>query len=224
MSKAILMAVLAGAAAPAFAQFADFDLDDEGFYGDSYSYGGIDFFDCNNVNGFYPDGQPFTPEELGTQFIIERAIVVYNDFPDYVSSPNMLNFGKAFVNGDSVTLGPIATFSMSAGAAYSHGSLDLVYYENGPWGGIEVTLEALARGAVVGSTSFTVSDLGGRDNPTATNMMISGVEFDTMRLYATLGGEYTTLRGLVDNVNFVPAPGVLTVAGLGLAGLTRRRR
>lgn len=219
------LAVLAAAAATASAQFAaNFDSDAEGFYGDSYSDGGISFFDCNNVNGFYPDGQPFTPDELGTQFIIERAVVVANDFPDYVSSPNMLNFGKSFIDGDNVTLGPIATFSMSAGSAVSEGSLDLVYYENGPWGGIDVTLEALSRGSVVGSSSFTVADGGGRDNPAAVHMSVAAASFDTMRLYATLNGDYTTLRGLVDNVNLVPAPGALSVAGLGLLGLARRRR
>ena len=224
MHKTLVLTAVLGAAAPAFAQFANFDSDAEGFYGDAYMNGGISFYDCNNVNGFYPDGQAFTPDDLGTQLIVERAVVVFNDFPDYVSSPNMLNFGKSFVNGDSVTLGPIATVSMSAGAAYSAGGFDLVYYENGPWGGIEVTLEALSRGSVVGSTSFTVADGGGRDNPAAVHMFYSGAEFDTMRLFATLNGEYTTLRGLVDNVHFVPTPGVASVAGLGLFGLSRRRR
>lgn len=225
MFKTIVLAAITGAAtSPALAQFANFDSDAEGFYGDSYSNGGINFFDCNNVNGFYPDGQPFTPEELGTQFIIERAIVVWNDFPDYVSSPNMLNFGKSFVNGDSVTLGPIATASMSAPGSFTEGGLDLVYYENGPWGGIEVTLEAISRGSVVGSSSFIVADGGGRDNPAAMHMSVVAPPFDTMRLTAMLNGEYTTVRGLVDNVRLVPAPGVLSVAGLGLLAAARRRR
>jgi hypothetical protein len=225
MFKTLTIAMIAGtAAAPAFAQFAHFDDETEGFLGTSYNTGGINFFEANNVNGFYPDGQPFTPDDLGTDFIIERAVVVWNDFPDFVSFPNMLTFGTAYVPGDNVSLGALATASMSAFGTFTQGSMDIVYYENGPWGGIEVTLDALSRGSVVGSTSFTVADGGGRDNPAAMHLSVDAPLFDTMRIYATLNGDYTTLRAVVDNVNLVPTPGVLSIAGLGLLAAARRRR
>jgi hypothetical protein len=224
MQSITTLAVLALASAAASAQVADFDAETEGFLGLSFTTGGVTFFDANNVSGFFPDGAPFTPGDLGTDFIIERAVVVANDFPGFVSSPNMLNFGMAYIPGDNVTLGPIATASMSAAGSFTSGGLDLVYYENGPWGGIEVTLEAISNGSVVGSTSFVVADGGGRDNPAAVHMSVAAPSFDTMRLYATLDGSYTTVRGMVDNVHFVPGPGALAAAGLGLLGAARRRR
>lgn len=224
MRTATTLTLLALGATTASAQFADFDGETEGFLGTSYNTGGINFFDANNVSGFFPDGEPFTPDELGTDLIIEQSTVVWNDFPGFVSFPNTLTFGKAFVPGDNVTIGPLATVSMSAPGAFTEGSLDIIYYENGPWGGIEVTLEALSRGSVVGSSSFVVADGGGRDNPAAMHMSVLAPSFDTMRLTATLNGEYTTVRALVDNVNLVPAPGALGLAGVGLLGLARRRR
>lgn len=216
--------VAAGLAAGAQAQFADFDGETEGFLGTSYTSGGILFSDANNVNGFFPDGEPFTPDDLGTDFIIEQSTVVWNDFPDYVSFPNTLTFGRAFIPGDNVTIGPLATASMSANGTFTSGELDLIFYENGPWGGITVTLEAMLGGNVVDSTSFVVADNGGRDNPAAMHMMVSAPAFDSMRIYSTLNGDYTTIRGLLDNVSFVPAPGAAALFGLaGLASWRRRR-
>lgn len=228
MRTRVLMcaALTACGAASAFGQFADFDSEVEGFLGESYTTGGISFFDANNVSGFFPDGEPFDSDDLGTDFIIEQSTVVWNDFPGFVSFPNTLTFGRAFVPGDNVTIGPLATASMSASGSFTSGGLDLVYYENGPWGGITVTLEALLNGSVVDSTSFVVAgnDPNGRDNPAATHLSVSAAEFDTMRIYSTLNGDYTTIRGLVDNVSFVPAPGVATLAGLaGLVAMRRRR-
>ncbi|MBK7404007.1 MAG: hypothetical protein IPJ41_05110 [Phycisphaerales bacterium] len=224
MSKLITMAALVAACgAPALAQFtADFDGETEGFLGQTYTSGGITFFDANNVNGFYPDGQPFDPEELGTDLIIEQSTVVWNDFPQFVSFPNTLTFGKSFIGGDNVTIGPLATASMSAPGSFTSGGLDLIYYENGPWGGITVTLEALLAGQVVDSSSFVVANGGGRDNPAGIHLDVAAPAFDSMRIYSTLNGDYTTIRGLVDNVTLAPAPSAAAL--LGLAGLVARRR
>ena len=227
MRKMIRMAaVVAAGAGAATGQFADFDAETEGFLGETYTTGGVTFFDANNVSGFYPDGQPFDPEELGTDLIIEQSTVVWNDFPNFVSLPNTLTFGKSYIPGDNVTIGPLATASMSAAGSFTSGSLDLIYYENGPWGGITVTLEALLNGQVVGSTSFVVAgdDPNGRDNPAAVHLSVDAPAFDTMRIYSTLNGEYTTVRGLLDNVAFVPAPGALALAGIAGLGVLRRRR
>lgn len=220
-------ALIAGVSGSAMGQFADFDNETEGFLGTSYTSGGVSFFDANNVSGFYPDGAPFNDTELGSDFIIEQSTVVWNDFPGFVSFPNTLTFGRAFVPGDNVTIGPLATASMSAAGSFTDGSLDLVYYENGPWGGITVTLEAILGGNVVDSTSFVVAgnDPNGRDNPAATHLAVNAPAFDSMRIYATLNGDYTTIRGLVDNVSFVPAPGALGLAGVaGLMAFRRRQR
>lgn len=227
MRKRILcLALLSAGASGASGQFADFDGETEGFLGETYTSGGITFFDANNVSGFYPDGQPFDPAELGTELIIERSDVVWNDFPGHVSLPNTLTFGKSFIPGENVTIGPLATASMTTPGAYTSGSLDLIYYENGPWGGITVTLDALLNGQVVGSTSFVVAgdDPNGRDNPAAIHLSVDAAAFDTMRIYSTLNGEYTTIRGLVDNVSFVPAPGALALAGFAGLAASRRRR
>lgn len=227
MQKRILcLALLSAGASAASGQFANFDSETEGFLGETYTSGGITFFDANNVSGFYPDGQPFDPDDLGTELIVEQSDVVWNDFPDYVSFPNTLTFGKAFVPGGNVTIGPLATASMTTPGAYTMGSLDLIYYENGPWIGITVTLDALLNGQVVGTSSFIVAgdDPNGRDNPAAMHLSVMAPAFDTMRISSTLNGEYTTIRGLVDNVSFVPAPGALSLAGFaGLAAARRRR-
>ncbi len=228
MALSRVLVVSALAAAPALAssaQFANFDAETEGFKGESFLSSGITFFDANNVSGFYPDGQPFNPEDNGTDLIVENALFAANDFPDFLSAKNALTFGRAFIPGDNVSLGALATASMTTGAAVSGVDFDMVYYENGPWGGIEVILEALSGGSVVGSTSFIVagSDPDGRDNPAGIHMSLSGFEFDTARISARLNGEYTTIRALIDNVSFVPAPGALAMLGLAGIGLRRRR-
>ena len=68
------------------------------------------------------------------------------------------------------------------------------------------------------------TDPNGRDNPAAMHLAVNAPAFDSMRIYATLNGDYTTIRGLVDNVSFVPAPGALGLAGVaGLMAFRRRR-
>lgn len=222
---ALTVPALAAPILGAQAQFANFDSETEGFKGPVFVSGGITFFDANNVSGFYPDGEPFDADDNGTDLIIENATFAADDFPTYLSHKNALTFGRAFIPGDNVSLGALATVSMTTGAVVPGVTLDMVFYENGPWGGIEVVLEGLSGGSVIGSTSFIVagSDPNGRDNPAGIHLSLGGGGFDAFRLSAHLHGEYTTIRALVDNVSFVPAPGamaLLVAAGLGL----RRRR
>lgn len=221
-ARAMTIVVAAGICAGAAGQSANFDMDTEGFQGPSFASGGITFFDSNNVSGFYPDGQPFTPETLGTDLIVEDSTVAVGDFAEYLSAPNTLTFGNAYIPGSNLSLGALATVSMTAGVVRTNATFDILYYENGPWGGIEVRLEALRNGAVVASNSFIVPGSDGRDNPAAQHMAIGGVEFDTLRLSSHLNGDYTTLRAVIDNVVMVPAPG--TAGLLAMAGLVAARR
>lgn len=226
LARFLLVSVISAApACGAFAQFADFDSEIEGFKGDTFTSGGITFFDANNVAGFYPDGVPFEAGENGTDLIIENALFAANDFPEFLSAKNALTFGSAFIPGDNLSLGALSNVSMTTGASVTGVTFDMLYYENGPWGGIEVLLEAFSGGSMVGSTSFIVagSDPNGRDNPAGAHVALDGFAFDSVRLSARLNGEYTTIRALVDNVSFVPAPGALAMLGLASVGLRRRR-
>ncbi len=218
----LAVAALAGAAS---ADIANFDSDTEGFKGDTFTSGGITFFDLNTVSGLNPDGSNFVPGEYGTDLIVERAVALFNDFPGAVSSPNVLGFGTAFVPGDNLSINIFSTVSMTNGSVQDSASLDLIYFENGPWGAIEVFFDAMLGGSVVASDMLTVSDLGGRDNVTTAHLSIDGVQFDELRLYAQFGdGTNTVIAGVVDNVSITPAPGTAALLALGgLAGVRRRR-
>lgn len=228
-TRSALALIAAAAAAPAaFGQSTNFDSHAEGFYGSAATFDGISVFDVNNVSGVNPDGQPFTPDDIGTEVIIERSTAIYNDFPDWISPHNTLTFGSAFIPGDNLSLGALATASLSTGALSSAASFDLIYLNEWVWDGIEVHLEALNRDEVVHAQSFTIvgRPKGDREIATATSLAVSGVEFDTLRIFATLGSDNTTFRALLDDVSFtpVPAPGAAAAALLGLPLLTRRRR
>lgn len=217
--------VLAATAAVAVADFANFDAETEGFKGTSFTTDGITIFSVNNNSGLNPDGSTFNPGDYGSEVIIERALVVFNDFPSVVSAPNMLSFGGSLVPGDNTSVNLLTEVFMTNNQTATEASLDLVHFENGPWGGIIIRLDALDRGAVVASDTHTISDLGGRDNPRATHLAVSGVAFDTIRLHAVYpDGTSTVIAGLVDNVSITPAPAsALAFAGLGLVGVRRRR-
>ena len=83
----------------------------------------------------------------------------------------------------------------------------------------------LMGGMVVGTDSFTLSDLGGRDNVAFNSLTVDGVEFDSLRLYGTFGSDNSGGRMLLDNltINSVPAPGSMALL-LGAGGLMSRRR
>lgn len=220
-----LVAILGATVAQAniFHNFEDLN---EGFLGTSFTKDGVTYRDVNNVSGFYPDGEAFGPGEPGDQVIIERAVPFYQDFPDYGSPNNAMTFGSAFVVGDNLSIGALASVFIDLSWLASSASFDIAFYENGPWGGIEFRLDALRNGSVVASDSFVLAAGGDRDNPNFTSMSVSGAEFDTLHLYATLNGEYTAPRGMIDNVSIqaVPEPATLAALGLGAAALLRRRR
>ena len=226
MSKFVIgLAGIALASGTSFGAFADFDAETEGFKGASFTSSGITFYGVNGNSGMNPDGSVFEPGDFGTDLIVENATLAYNDFPDVLSPFNTLGFGRSFVPGDSLTINLVTEVHMTTGQVETAASLDLLYYENGPWGGIIVRLDAIKDGSVVGGDSFQISDLGGRDNLITGELSFSGVEFDTLRLHAIYPDNTPTLfASIIDNVSITPAPGVAMLAPMALAGLGRRRR
>ena len=177
----------------------------EGFLGESFTHDGITYRDCNGIGGVFPDGSTFVPADVGSEFIIENATVFWTEFPDFGSSPNTLTFGTSYVPGDNLSIGALVQATMELDAPASAASVDLGYYENGPWGGIEIHLDALSGDTVVGSDMLTISSGGDRDNPAVATLAIDGATFDTLRLYATWQGQPTAPRVMIDNLRLVPA-------------------
>ncbi len=178
----------------------------EGFLGDPLTHHGVTYHDLNTVGGVFPDGSTFDPQP-DDQFIIENAAVFYLDFPDYGSPVNSLTFGIAYVPGDNLSIGELSTVTMDLPEAATSASFDLGYYENGPWGGIVFHLDAIDQGQVVASDSFTISDLGGRDNPAARTLSVSGPAFTQLHFYATYGSDYSMPRAMIDDLTIEYAGG-----------------
>ncbi|MGA9343040.1 MAG: hypothetical protein WBV61_12015 [Rhodanobacteraceae bacterium] len=177
----------------------------EGDLGASYQYNGVFYHEVNGIGGVFPDGSTFTAADVGDSLIIEDATDFFLDFPDYGSSPNTLTFGTSYVPGPDLSIGAFVRASMDLDQPAMAVSVDLAYYENGPWGGIEFHLDAYRNGNVVGSDSLTIADGGGRDDPTTATFQISGVEFDSLKMYATYDGQPSAPRLMIDNLTLMPA-------------------
>jgi hypothetical protein len=230
MTSIALLGLIASTGAAGTLSMSNYDDLSEGFYGNSFSYNGVNYNQVNNVDGVFPDGSTFTAgggiTGLGDEIIVENATLLYNDFPGFGSGPNGLTFGSAFIPGDNLSLGAISTVTMSLDQNANFASLDMAYFENGPWGGIVYHLDAFNRGDLVASDSFTIAGGGDRDNIAFATLSVDGAEFDTLQLYATFGNDFTAPRILLDNLtlNTVPAPSALALLGAGgLLGARRRR-
>lgn len=211
--------------APALAGVADFESDTEGYQGETFTSGGITFSSLNDVSGTNPDGSDFVPGEYGRQFIVENATLAINDFPGVLTGTNALSFGNSYIAGDNLSINILSSFHMSTGQVENSASLDMLMFENGPWGGIVISLDAMLGGSVVATDSFTISDRGGRDNLVGMALSIEGVSFDSLQLSARYAdGTYTAFAGLVDNVTITPTPGTTGLLAIGsVFGLRRRR-
>jgi hypothetical protein len=216
MRLASITALALCAAASGFATLAragsvvviDYEDLSEGMQGDPLTHMGVTYYDLNNVSGSFPSGETFEPAP-GDEFVIENAGLLYNDFPSYGSPVNALTFGIAFIPGDNLTIGGLSTVTMDLDSPAQAVSLDLAFYENGPWGGIEFLLDALSGDTVVGGDSFSISNLGGRDNPAVATLSVSGVTFDRLHLYATWGNDYSMPRAMIDDLTLTygdPSP------------------
>lgn len=213
-----LLASVSGFVTTVLAAVEVIDYEDltEGNQGDPLLHHGITYHDLNGVSGVFPDGSTFEPAP-GDEFIVENAGLFYADFPGFGSAVNALTFGISYVGGENLTIGPLSTVMMDLPSPARSASLDIGFYENGPWGGIEFHLDALQGGQVVASDSFEISNLGGRDNPTWNTLAVStGEAFDQLHLYATFGADYSLPRAMIDDLTLDyldPSPVVETSWG-----------
>jgi hypothetical protein len=190
---------------PAEPSISTYDDLTEGFLGETYAYNGVDYHDVNGIGGVFPDGSTFTPEDVGNQLIVENSTVFYADFPDFGSPPNTLTFGTSFVPGDNLTIGALVRVTMDLDAPASEASVDLAFYENGPWGGIVIHLDALDGDTVVASDELTIADGGDRDNPTTATFTVSAPSFTSLQLYSTYEGQPSAPRIMIDDLALTPA-------------------
>ena len=198
---------LVGVCGGALAQpvVTDYESFTEGFLGSQFTHQGVTYRDVNDIGGVFPDGSTFTAQDVGHDFVIEDATLFYIDFPQWGSPVNTLTFGTAYVNGGNLSLGAFVRATLELGQVCTAAGFDMAYYENGPWGGIVFHLDALRNGTVVATDTLTVSNLGGRDNIAVDRLEVAGVEFDTLKIYATFGSEYSAPRMIMDDLTLTPA-------------------
>lgn len=190
---------------PAGPSISNYDDLVEGSLATSYVYNGVSYHDVNGIGGVFPDGSTFTPDNVGDQLIIEDATDFYDVHADYGSAPNSLTFGSAYIPGPNLTIGALVRVTMDLDQPASAASVDIGYYENGPWGGIVIHLDALDAGTVVASDTITIADGGGRDNDTIATLSVGGATFDSLKLYATYGDQPSAPRVMMDDLTLTPA-------------------
>lgn len=189
---------------PAGPSISNYDDLVEGSLATSYVYNGVSYHDVNGIGGVFPDGSTFTPDDVGDQLIIEDATDFYDVHADYGSAPNSLTFGSAYIPGPNLTIGALVRVTMDLDQPASAASVDIGYYENGPWGGIVIHLDALDAGTVVASDTITIADGGGRDNDTIATLSVGGATFDSLKLYATYGDQPSAPRVMMDDLTLTP--------------------
>lgn len=205
-------ALAIGSAAIAQSTTIDFEDLTEGALGVPFDHQGLNWHDLNTVSGVFPNGDTFGPQ-IGDEVICEDATVWYNDFPTWGSADKLLTFGTAYIPGDSLSLGRLSNVTVDLENVADSMSVDVGYYENGPWGGIVIHVDVLRNGNIVGTDSFEIADGGGRDNGAIDSLAVSGVEFDQMMFYATYGNEYSLPRVILDDLtlNYVGGGATLSV-------------
>jgi len=190
--------------APGLATATVIDFEDlpEGAAGLPFTHMGVTFHDLNDVSGVFPDGETFGPQD-GHECLVEDATYFWDDFPEFGSPVNVLTFGISWIPGPNFSIGALSTVAMDFAEPATGISLDIGYYENGPWGGIVYHLDALLGGEVVGSTTLEIAgDEPGRDTPAAATLAIEDVTYDQLHLYATYGDEYSMPRAMIDDITF----------------------
>lgn len=177
----------------------------EGFLGTSHHYRGVTYHSVNGIGGVFPDGDTFTPQDVGDMLVIEDAALLYENFPSFGSAPNALTFGTSYIDGPNLSLGALVRASFDLDEPAREASFEMVYYENGPWGGIVLELQAWRHGALVDSAQLTIASGGDRDNLTTATLSVNAEQIDSLTLRATYDGSPTAPRVMIDNLKLVPA-------------------
>jgi hypothetical protein len=204
IGRAICTSSAPGAACVALPVVTTYDDLAEGTLGTSTAYNGVAYHDVNGIGGVFPDGSTFTADDVGDELIVEDSTDFYVDFPDFGSSPNTLTFGSVWIPGPNLTIGPLVRVTMDLDAPARRASVDLGYYENGPWGRIVIHLDALDGDALVASNTLSIADGGGRDNPATATLGVSAKSFTSLKLYATYEDQPSAPRIMIDNLTVTP--------------------
>lgn len=152
--------------------FADFDELPEGFLNHTVQSGGITFYGAKVFS--------FEPPAI---FVAEDAsgyIPGIPDLADHFSPPNVFQL-SGFINGGGYLITRLHEIYMTTGRIENAVRLDLFYKDDVEFDGVEMVLAALLNGEVV-AEDFVVINNPRRD-VRHTELSISGVEFDTLRLY-----------------------------------------
>jgi hypothetical protein len=193
------IAVCALCAGAALGEIADFDDLSEGWIGDRFTDGGIEFYDLDNRI----DPNPW--------FAIEWASDNLGGSVPYFTPPNALSW-------TILQMGPLTgffrcgEFRFRTGEVEDYASLEL--WDFSPVGGNTVTLEAYMGTELVNSASITILP---RPPVHHYTLQVSGVPFDNLRLNGSGSYEQGCWFGPVDTVVVTPEPTAL--CGLAFAGL-----
>ncbi|MFG0330181.1 MAG: hypothetical protein ACF8PN_09815 [Phycisphaerales bacterium] len=175
--------------------FADFDDLTEGFQNYTVETGGIVFWDSRV---FFPD-----PPAI---FVVEDAsgyIPGVPDIADHFSPPNVFQT-SGFITGGSYLITRWAEVSMTTGQVENYVYMDVFYKDDPEFSGTEMVLEARLNGVPVAEVSKVIDDP--RRDVRATSFEISGVEFDTVRLFGR-GNQIPQLSGFLGSVDNVEISG-----------------
>ncbi len=185
-------------------EIATFDDLNEGWIGEKFINGGIEFYGLDNRL----DPNPW--------FGIEWASDNLSEFSPYFTPPNVLSW-------TILEMGPLTgffrcgEFRFGTGKVGTFASLEL--WDFSPVGGNKVTLEAYMGSELVNSASITII---ARPPVHHYTLQVSGVPFDNLRVNGSGGFQKGCWFGPVDNVVVTPEPTAL--CGLALAGILARRR
>lgn len=151
---------------------ADFDELPEGFLAYTVQSGGVTFYGAKEF--------AFDPPSI---FVAEDASGYIPNIPDLVdhySPPNVFGL-NGYITGGGYLITRLYEMYMTTGQVENSVRVDVFYKDDPEFDAVEIVLAALLNGEVVGETSFVI------DNPRrdvrAIELSLSGIEFDTLRLF-----------------------------------------
>jgi hypothetical protein len=172
---------LAGLAATASAQTADFDTFSEGTFATTMTDGGITFSNMNNGLG-------------GTQnFTIDEADGDLTGMPGF-TTPMTMGFG-GWSPGPHVGFGRIISFDFSTSQTADTASIEI--FELGSYAGNSITLEARSGSTVVGSQTVPIQSGFSIHHY---SLSVSGVTFDHLHVVGSGPSDSGAFFAAVDHV------------------------